>query len=395
MAGPLDRVRVLDLTSVVMGPYATSILAEFGADVVKIEPPGGEVMRKSGPMRHADMGHFYLAINRNKRSVVLDLKREEARQVLLRMAAASDVLVYNIRPQAMERLGLGYERLREVNPRLLYVGAYGFSQKGPYAARPAYDDLIQGMVGIPWLSQQAGSDQPRYADGAGGPHGRPATGQCHCHRPVPPRAQRRASASMCPCSRHAVGQLLGALAGRQVSNRRWVLRGYQRSLARDRRPYRTKDGVRAMNPQRQTVADLLRRDRAGGGSPTTSATARITGSRTSITFGYLLDAGDTSAEWLRLFERSDIPAARMAGIEDMLADEHVQATGFVREVEHPTEGRLRVTAIPTEWSESVPQHRSHAPLPGENTREVLREFGIASDEIEALVNSGAASQAQP
>ncbi len=401
MAGPLDRVRVLDLTSVVMGPYATSILAEFGADVVKIEPPGGEVMRKSGPMRHADMGHFYLAINRNKRSVVLDLKREEARQVLLRMAAASDVLVYNIRPQAMERLGLGYERLREVNPRLLYVGAYGFSQKGPYAARPAYDDLIQGMVGIPWLSQQAGSDQPRYApmvlvDRMVGLQLANAIATGLYHRERSGRGQR----IDVPMFEGMLSVVLGEhLAGRQFEPAVGPA-GYQRSLARDRRPYRTKDGwLCAMvynDKQWRTFFDAIGRPEVFANDERFhSQDTRLT--HIDHVYGFLADVltTRTSAEWLRLFERSDIPAARMAGIEDMLADEHVQATGFVREVEHPTEGRLRVTAIPTEWSESVPQHRSHAPLPGENTREVLREFGIASDEIEALVNSGAASQAQP
>ena len=163
MSGPLAGIRVLDLTSVVMGPYASSVLADYGADVIKIEPPSGDVMRKSGPMRNADMGHFYLSINRNKRSVVLDLKKPEALAVLLRMVEDVDVLIYNIRPQAMDRLGLGYDALHAINPKLIYAGAFGFSQKGAYAARPAYDDLIQGMVGIPWLSQQAGAQVPRYA----------------------------------------------------------------------------------------------------------------------------------------------------------------------------------------------------------------------------------------
>ena len=144
-AGPYG-IRVIDLTTVVMGPYASSVLADYGADVIKVEPPAGDVMRKSGPMRNADMGHFYLSLGRNKRSVVLDLKQDEGREVLLRLVRDADVLVYNIRPQAMARLGLGYEALQVLNPRLVYAGAYGFSQKGPYAARPAYDDLIQGEI---------------------------------------------------------------------------------------------------------------------------------------------------------------------------------------------------------------------------------------------------------
>jgi crotonobetainyl-CoA:carnitine CoA-transferase CaiB-like acyl-CoA transferase len=401
MAGPLDGVRVLDLTSVVMGPYATSVLAELGADVVKVEPPGGEVMRKSGPMRHADMGHFYLAINRNKRSVVLDLKREEARSVLLRMAAESDVLVYNIRPQAMERLGLGYETLREVNPRLLYVGAYGFSQKGPYAARPAYDDLIQGMVGIPWLSQQAGADKPRYAP------------MVLVDRMVGLQVANAITTGLYRRERSGTGQridvpmfegMLSVVLGEHLAGRAFEPAvgpsGYQRSLAEDRRPYRTKDGwLCAMvynDKQWRSFFDAIGRPEVfADDARFHSQNSRLT--HIDHVYGFLADvlATRTSHEWLQLFEQADIPAARMYGIEDILADPHVQATGFVREVEHPTEGTVRVTAIPTEWSESAPQHRSHAPLPGENTREVLRGFGIADGEIDTLLATGAARQAGP
>ena len=401
MAGPLDGVRVLDLTSVVMGPYATSVLAELGADVIKVEPPGGEVMRKSGPMRHADMGHFYLAINRNKRSVVLDLKREEARRVLLRMAAACDVLVYNIRPQAMERLGLGYEALRATNPLLLYVGAYGFSQKGPYAARPAYDDLIQGMVGIPWLSQQAGADKPRYApmvlvDRMVGLQLANAITSGLYHRERSGRGQR----IDVPMFEGMLSVMLGEhLAGRQFEPAVGPA-GYQRSLARDRRPYRTKDGwlcamVYNDKQWRAFFHAIGRPEKFAGDERFHSQNSRLT--NIDHVYGFLADvlATRTSDEWLHLFEQADIPAARMNAIDDMLQDEHVQATGFVREVEHPTEGTVRVTAIPTEWSESVPQHRSHAPLAGENTRDVLGEFGVAPDEIDELLTTGAACHAGP
>jgi crotonobetainyl-CoA:carnitine CoA-transferase CaiB-like acyl-CoA transferase len=401
MAGPLEGVRVLDLTSVVMGPYATSVLAELGADVIKVEPPGGEVMRKSGPMRHADMGHFFLAINRNKRSVVLDLKRGEARRVLLRVAAACDVLVYNIRPQAMERLGLGYEALREANPRLLYVGAYGFSQKGPYAARPAYDDLIQGMVGIPWLSEQAGAEKPRYAP------------LVLVDRMVGLQLANAITSGLYNRERSGRGQridvpmfegMLSVVLGEHLAGRAFEPAvgpaGYQRSLAEDRRPYRTRDGwLCAMvynDKQWRAFFDAI-------GRPEVFADdARFHTQNSRLThidhvYGYLADvlATRTCDDWLRVFEQADIPAARMASIEDILADEHVQATGFVREVVHPTEGTVRVTAIPTEWSETVPQHRTHAPLPGENTREVLREFGIAADEIDCLFTTGAARDSGP
>src|SRR5471030_2988789 len=162
MSGPLAGIKVVDLTTVVLGPYATQILGDLGADVVKIESREGDNMRHAAPMKHPGMGHIFLHLNRNKRSVVLDLKQPAGREALLRLCSTADVLIYNVRPQAMARLKLTYDDVRAVNPKIIYVGAYGFSQNGPYAAKPAYDDLIQGMVALPSIVQQAGADRPRF-----------------------------------------------------------------------------------------------------------------------------------------------------------------------------------------------------------------------------------------
>src|SRR4029078_4018947 len=132
------------------------IPAAFGAAVVKVAPPGGDVMRYAWPFRNAGMGHIFLNANRNKRSIVLDLKQDAAREACLALAKKADVLVYNIRPQAMGRLKLGYEDVRKVNPKIIYVGCFGYSQRGPYAAKAAYDDLIQGAAGVPYLLQRQG-----------------------------------------------------------------------------------------------------------------------------------------------------------------------------------------------------------------------------------------------
>src|SRR5579872_6321021 len=145
-----------------MGPYATLQLGDMGADVIKIEPPEGDIVRQIGPSRHSGMGPMFLNVNRNKRSIALDLKQAAGRDVLLRLAATSDVFIYNVRPQAMERLGLAYENVAKVNPRIIYVGVFGYGQDGPYAARPAYDDLIQGACAIPSLLAVAGDGLPRY-----------------------------------------------------------------------------------------------------------------------------------------------------------------------------------------------------------------------------------------
>ena len=160
---PLQGLRVLDLSAMIAGPHAAQILADYGADVIKVEPPEGDLMRRGiGAARSADMGPLYLQLNRNKRAIVLDLKQPAARKALLHLCATADVLVHNIRPAAMRRLALSYEDVRKVNPRLVYVGVMGYGESGPYAGKPAYDDLIQGFCALPALVARTAECEPRY-----------------------------------------------------------------------------------------------------------------------------------------------------------------------------------------------------------------------------------------
>jgi crotonobetainyl-CoA:carnitine CoA-transferase CaiB-like acyl-CoA transferase len=152
--GPLEGVKVIDMTTVLMGPYATQMLGDYGADVIKVETTDGDVTRLIGPTRHPGMGPVFLNTNRSKRSIALDLKKPAGRDAVLRLIASADVLVYNVRPQAMARLQLGYDVVSKINPRLIYAGVFGFGQDGPYAAKPAYDDLIQGATALPALMAQ-------------------------------------------------------------------------------------------------------------------------------------------------------------------------------------------------------------------------------------------------
>ena len=161
MAGPLSGVRVVDCTTVVLGPWAAQQLGDLGADVIKVEPPEGDTTRQLGPMKNPGMGAFYLAVNRNKRSIVLDLKQEAARAVLLRLAEGANVLLHDYRPQAARRLGMSYEAFRAVNPGIVYVGTYGFRAAGPYGDKPAYDDIIQAASGLGAL-QASIVGEPRY-----------------------------------------------------------------------------------------------------------------------------------------------------------------------------------------------------------------------------------------
>ncbi len=395
MPGPLHGVRVLDLTTVVMGPYATQILADFGADVVKVEPPEGDIMRYAWPFRSKGMGHIFLNANRNKRGIVLDLKKPGARAACLALAKKADVLVYNIRPQAMARLRLGYEDVRAVNPRIIYVGAFGYSQSGPYAAKAAYDDLIQGASGLPWLLRESGAESPRFvpatmADRSVGLHVVNAVCAALYSREKTGKGQR----VDVPMFESLLQTVLGEHMGGFTFAPQLGEGGYRRILSKHRRPYETQDGY---------VCVLIYNDKHWKaffemiGRQDMLADARFAspeGRSQNYDSVYELVAQEmtkrTTAEWLAAFERADIPVQRMNSLEDILRDPHLNAIGYFSEIEHPTEGRLRSMKVPSEWSETTPEYRRHAPRLGEHTREVLREAGYTDAQIEDLANSGAA-----
>jgi len=398
MSGPLQGVKVLDLTTVVMGPYATQILADFGADVIKVEPPGGDVMRYAWPFRNPGMGHIFLNANRNKRSIVLDLKQASALEACLALANKADVLVYNIRPQAMARLGLSYEQVKKRNPKIVYVGCFGYSQRGPYAAKAAYDDLIQGAAGIPSLLKMQGAETPRYApiivaDRSVGQQVASAVSAALYHREKTGKGQR----VDVPMFEHLLQIVLGEHLGGYTFEPQQGEAGYARMLAPDRRPYPTRDGY---------VCALIYNDKQWAaffkviGRPEMLSSEKYsTQEARSRNYGeaYAFVADEmkkrTTAEWLEALEAADIPVQRMNSLADIVADPHLAATGFFRSVEHPTEGKLRSMAVPSEWSESPPEYRRHAPRLGEHTREVLAEAGLPASDIERLLASGAAKQA--
>lgn len=394
MSGPLEGVRVIDMTSVVMGPYASRLLGDYGADVVKIEPPEGDIMRLSGPMRSPGMGHLYLTTNRNKRSAVVDLKQPAGREVLLRLLAHADVLLYNVRPQAMQRLRLSYEDVRAVNAGIIYAGAFGFSQRGPYAERPAYDDLIQGMSGVPWLVQKAGADTPRYAP------------MIFADRTVGLQLAFAVASALHHRQRTGHGQrvdvpmyegMLDVVLGEHLAGRGFVPdegpTGYARSLTVNRRPYRTSDGYicilvysdKQWRSFFQAIGEPRRFEEDRRFSTHGERVRHI-----DEVYGYLSEvlARRPTSEWLTLLEAADVPAAPMYSLEDVMSDEHLGAIGYLTEVDHPTEGRLRQISIPTEWSDSQPTITRHAPTLGEHTFEVLTEVGYSREELGRLMQQG-------
>jgi len=395
MSGPLHGVRLLDLTTVVMGPYTTQILGDFGADVIKVEPPDGDVIRNAWPFKNPGMGTIFLNTNRNKRSIALDLKKAAAREACLALAAKSDVLVYNIRPQAMARLKLSYEEVKKANPKIIYVGCFGFSQRGPYAAKAAYDDMIQGAAGIPHLLQRQGAAEPRYApmivaDRSVGQQVASAVSAALYYREKTGKGQR----IDVPMFEHLLQMILGDHLGGYTFDPPHGPPGYIRILSPDRRPYRTKDGY---------VCALIYNDKQWKGFLEAIGRPEILARPEFATHearsrnydrAYAMVAEElerrTTAEWIEAFERADIPVQRMNSLEDIVADPHLAAIGYLDTVEHPSEGRIRSLGVPSEWSESKPEYRRHAPRLGEHTREVLEEIGFSKKRIEELLSTGAA-----
>ncbi|SFW88657.1 CaiB/BaiF CoA transferase family protein [Amycolatopsis australiensis] len=394
MTGPLDGVRILDLTSNFMGPYASLLLADMGADVAKVESPEGDTTRGVGPHRHPGMAAIFLHLNRNKRSLVLDLKHPGGRAALLRLLRSADVLLHSLRPAAMQRLGLSYAEVREINPRLVYCGCFGFGQNGPYAAKPAYDDLIQAAVGMPVL-QSRGQGEPAYvataiADRVVGMAASSAVAMALYHRERTGRGQE-VQVPMFETFAHFVlgDHLYGHTFVPPIGN--W---GYARMMNADRRPYRTLDGYLGVNIytdrhwQRFFTAvgraDLAADPRFAGIHGRTEHIGEL--------YAFLAEvfATRSTGEWLELLTEADIPAIRMHTPETVLTDPHLTEAGFFTEEDHPSEGRLRTIGIPQQWSESTPELRYPAPRLGEHTEDLLRESGFGDDEIGELVASGAA-----
>jgi crotonobetainyl-CoA:carnitine CoA-transferase CaiB-like acyl-CoA transferase len=391
--GPLQGIKVVDMTTVLMGPYATQMLGDYGADVIKVESLEGDVTRLIGPTRHPGMGPVFLNTNRSKRSITLDLKKPLGRAAVLRLIKSADVLVYNVRPQAMARLNLGYDVVSETNPRLIYAGVFGFGQDGPYAAKPAYDDLIQGATGLPALMAQTGDGTPRYVPNALVDRivGLTAVGAI-CASLVDRERTGRGQRVDIPMFETMAGFVMGDHMGGLTYEPPLDKGGYARHLSRDRRPYKTSDGylsVIVYNDKqwesffKATGRDDLRRD---------PRFATFAGRAVNIDFVYgelarIFETRST-AEWIELLNKADVPVMPMHDLQGILNDEHLVATGFFPVVQHPTEGPIRSTKVSANWSETKAEPTRLAPRLNEHGAEILREAGFSREEIENMIRDG-------
>lgn len=392
---PLAGVKIVDLTSIVLGPLATLTLAGLGAEIIKVEATEGDNVRLAGSAVHDDMGHVFLHGNRGKQSVVLHLKKPAAREVLLRLIADADVFLCNVRPAAMRRLGLGPEVLQQANPRLIQVTACGYGSRGPLADKPAYDDLIQGAVGIPSLMQRYTGDAPGYAplsivDRVTGLHAVYAVTAALYARERSGEGQH-VEVPMFESAAHFV--LADHMAGATFEPALGPA-GYDRLLSTHRRPYRTADGH---------LCVLIYNDKhwrsffgAIGKPEVFEQDARFSTQRNRSlniheVYGFVASVmpSRTTAEWRELLDRIDIPNQVPATLEDLIADPQLHASGLIGEEQHPTEGRLRTLGSPTYWNDTPSPDLSPAPRLGEHTRGVLEKLGYSADALQAMEREGA------
>ena len=381
-AGPLTGVRVLDLTGVGMGPMATQLLGDYGADVIKVEPPSGDVFRHVTPRRHPGMSHAYLNFNRNKRSIVLDAKSDEGRRELMTLLETADVFISNMRAPALRRLGLDADSLLARFPRLIHCTCYGYSERGPYAGRAAIDDTIQASCGLAWLQGAAGAAAPTYVKSV------------VADKVVALYVANAITSALYERAQSGSGQaievpmfecMVSFMTAEHLAGRSFVPpegeAGYTRLLNAFRRPFRTRDGYLGVAPY---TDGQWKRFFELAGEPALAADPRYCNqSERSKRFGELYAYVETilerrgTAEWVALLGEADIPFAPVNSIDDLLEDPHLRALGFWQRVEHPTEGTLLQAGLPVHFSRTPASVRRHAPSLGEHNHEAHWEKPMA------------------
>ncbi len=394
MPGPFDGLKVVDLTTVVVGPYSTQMLADMGAEVIKVEAPDGDLTRLTGPSRNAGMTGNFMQLNRNKRSVALDLKTPEGADAMRRLLKDADAFVHNMRPEPLGRLGFDYASVRELNPGLVYCNIWGFGIDGPYAGRAAFDDIIQGTSGLVAL-EAFGGKEPRFvpmllADKTTGVFAAFAMAAALYHKLKTGEGQEIETPMFETMTSFA---MIEHLAGEGFVPPLGPP-GSERHAKPMRWPIRSKDGL---------VCILATSDKhwrgltAAGGRPELATAPRydtrpkrLSRREEVIALTEEMAKTKTTAEWVEALSEAGVPCMHVATLDEVVADPHLHAVNFWQEHDHPSEGRIRLMAPPYRMSKTPPEIRTMPPRFGQHTAEVLADLGYDAKTIEAMLAAGAA-----
>ena len=393
MSGPLKGLKIIELTSVVLGPWAAQILADMGAEVIKVEAPFGDSNRQLGASRNPNMAALYLSNNRNKRSLVLDLKQASARDALLKIIKDCDVFLHNNRPQVMTKLKLEYNDIKSVNENIIYCGTYGYSKDGPYGEKGALDDSIQAASGIAALNELV-LGEPRYLPTVVADK---TTAITVVYSILAALFHRERTGS----GQEVEVQMFETMASFVMAEHLWGeifeppldKAGYTRLMSHHRKPYKTKDGYIAVLPymnnhwktfcEKAERQDLIEDDRFKNLSSrveniddTYSETGKILSTK-------------TTQEWLDIFADTKVPVIVVNSLDDLFTDPHLEAVGFWQDFDHPTEGKLKMPGFPAKFSKTPATIRKHAPNFGEHSLEILAEAGIDKETIKQMIDSKA------
>jgi crotonobetainyl-CoA:carnitine CoA-transferase CaiB-like acyl-CoA transferase len=390
--GPLHGLKIVDLTAVIMGPYAMQILSDFGAEIIKIEAPEGDIMRHVGKNGDRGMGPIHIALNRGKRLVALDLKTSAGREALSKIVASADAFVHAMRPQAIQRLGLDYESVRAFNEKIVYCGAYGFSQDGPYRDDPAYDDMIQGLCGIADLGSKL-AGEPRFfptviAD--------KVCGLTLAHSLLAALIGRERTGTGQKIEVPMFETMVSFLLVEHLGDRTFGENeppGYARVLSQLRKPHSTADGyVCALPYNDKNWRDFFRIvDRPDLLTDPRFASQNARSQNYEVLYTLLgsLLAERPTDYWLTHLRAASIPVAPVLGLAELIDDPHLRAVEMFKTVEHPSEGRIMAVRSPIQFSATPTRIGKPAGPVGADTRAVLLDHGYTEREIDVLATEGA------
>ena len=390
--GPLKGIKIIDASSILMVPYCTRLLADMGADVIKIETIEGDNTRFIGPSNNEGMAAVYLSINRNKKSISIDLKSQEGQSIIKKLIKTSDVFVSNIRKAALKRIGLTHSNFVKINPKIITANAVGFSSKGPYAGLPAFDDTIQAISGMAAF-QEAYSSQPSYTAGATADK---VTGLMLGMAIIGALFKSAKSGKGSEIEVPMMETMVDFTLVEHLYGYNFIPPKappiYPRQSSPNRRPYKTLDGYIAVLPYNDN--QWLRFFKMIGKEDILNdkkfSSLKFRNENIDLLYSLLSKELEkkTTVYWVENLKKNDIPAMNVNTPESLFEDEHLKNTQFFKVNNHPTEGKLLYTSFPVDFNEDHNSETIHAPNLGEHTEEILNELGYTKADLEKLASDG-------